>query len=76
MSGNPKADVPKRRRASKNAKCTTKMDFSMNQRGMVPLSVVAEYETPEETAENARRAIQLFKEICTENEFKMGNVPF
>lgn len=74
MSGVPKG-APKKDRAKK-AKCTTKMEFSMDQHGKVPLAVTAEYATPEEAAKNARKAIKLFKEICNENEFKMGNIPF
>jgi hypothetical protein len=70
-----KGDAPKAR-APKKAKCTTRMDFSMDQHGKVPLAVTAEYATPEETAENARRAIALFKGICEENNFKMGDSPF
>lgn len=71
----------KERRAAKSsgtsrAKSTTKMEFVLNQRGEVPLSVVAEYATPEETASNARKAIRLFKDICKEENLSLGDQPF
>jgi len=66
--------APKAKRTA--AKHTTKMEFALNVRGKVPLAVTAEYATPEETAENARKAIRLFREICTEEGLNMGDQPF
>lgn len=60
----------------KESKRTTKMEFNMNAKGKVPLAVTAEYSTPEESARNAKRAIQLFKEICKEEELSLGDKPF
>lgn len=66
--------APKAKRTA--AKHTTKMEFALNARGKVPLAVTAEYATPEETAENARKAIRLFKAICQEENLSMGDQPF
>jgi hypothetical protein len=52
------------------------MAFVQNNRGSVQLDVVSEYESPETSAMNARRAIQLFKEICEEEGLRLANKPF
>mgnify|MGYP001172871367 FL=1 len=57
-------------------KRTTRMAFVQNNRGSVQLDVVSEYESPETSAMNARRAIQLFKEICEEEGLRLANKPF
>lgn len=58
------------------AKQTTRMAFVQNNRGAIQLDVVSEYESPEVSASNARRAIQLFKQICLEEELRLADKPF
>lgn len=57
-------------------KRTTRMAFVQNNRGAIQLDVVSEYESPEVSASNARRAIQLFKQICLEEGLRLADKQF
>lgn len=51
----------------------TRMGFGMTAKGLVQLDVTVEYETPEEAAEAARKAIDLYKAICAEKGLKLAD---
>ena len=51
----------------------TRMNFGMTAKGLVQLDVTVEYDTPERTAEEARKAIDLYKSVCAEKGLKLAD---
>ena len=51
----------------------TRMNFGMNAKGLVQMDITVEYETPEETALAARKAIDEYKAVCTEKGLKLAD---
>jgi len=51
----------------------TRMNFGMNAKGLVQMDLTVEYETVEETAAAARKAIDEYKTICTEKGLKLAD---
>lgn len=49
----------------------TRMAFPMTAKGFVQMDVTVEYPTTEKTAEEARKAIDAYREICTEKGLKI-----
>lgn len=43
-----------------------RMNFGMNAKGLVQMDITSEYPTPEEAAEQASKAIDLYKQVCAE----------
>jgi hypothetical protein len=51
----------------------TRMGFGMTAKGFVQLDVTVSYETPEIAAEQARKALTSYKEICKEQNLKLAD---
>ena len=51
----------------------TRMNFGMNAKGLVQLDVTVEYDTPEKAAEEAGKAIDLYKGICSQKGLKLAD---
>ena len=49
----------------------TRMNLSQTAKGLYQIEVTAEYETPELTAENLAKAIDLAKQVCAEKGLPM-----
>lgn len=49
----------------------TRMNFSMNAKGLVQPDITVEYDTPEQAADAARTAIDLFRAVCAEKGLKI-----
>jgi hypothetical protein len=50
-----------------------RMNFGMNAKGLVQMDLTVEYETPEETALAARKAIDEYRAICAEKGLKLAD---
>lgn len=51
----------------------TRMNFGMNAKGLVQMDVTVEYDTPEKAAEEAGKAIDLYKKVCSEKGLKLAD---
>ena len=51
----------------------TRMNFGMNAKGFVQLDVTVSYDTPEMSAEAARKALTEYKTICKEQGLKLAD---
>jgi hypothetical protein len=51
----------------------TRMNFGMNAKGLVQMDVTVEYETVEETAAAARKAIDEYRAICSEKSLRLAD---
>jgi hypothetical protein len=49
------------------------MNFGMTAKGFVQLDVTVSYETPEAAAEQARKALTAYKDICKEQGLKLAD---
>lgn len=51
----------------------TRFNFGMNAKGFVQMDITCEYETPEQAAEESRKAIDLYKKVCAEKGLKLAD---
>lgn len=49
----------------------TRMNFAMDAKGFVKMDLTVEYDTPETTEEQAKKAIDAYKRICDEKGLKL-----
>lgn len=51
----------------------TRMNFGMNAKGLVQMDVTVEYDNTDRAAEEARKAIDEYKAICSEKGLKLAD---
>jgi len=49
----------------------TRMNFSQDAKGFVKMDLTVEYETVEETEQNAKLAIDAYKRVCDEKGLRL-----
>jgi organic hydroperoxide reductase OsmC/OhrA len=57
--------------ANENVGNRTRMNFAQDAKGFVKMDLTVEYETPELTEENAKKAIDAYKRVCEEKGLKL-----